>query len=247
MPVIDANNMNVHQINGSSYGFSAKRIEDLGASEYTLGLIVVDVSGSVADYQDEIEATVKQVVRSCRHNPRADNMMLRLVIFDDAVTEVHGFRPLVECHEGDYDGCIQIGGMTALYDASYNGIKSATQYGRALTEQDFDVNAALFVITDGMDNRSKMTRVHVGKALREAVTSESLESVVSVLIGVNTAGNGLNDYLKELEKEAGFSQYVAIGKATEKELAKLGGFVSRSISSQSQALGTGSQSQSLAF
>ena len=47
--------------------------------------------------------------------------------------------------------------------------------------------------------------------------------------------------------EAGFQQFVSIKKATEKELAKLGGFISKSISSQSQALGSGGVSQSLTF
>lgn len=246
MPVF-TEDMENHGIAGSNYGFSAKRIDTLGASEYTLGLILVDVSGSVTNYRDDIEAAVKQVVRSCRHNPRADNMMLRLVIFDDNVSEIHGFKPLSECNERDYDGCIQIGGLTALYDATYNGVRSATQYGKALTEQDFDVNAAVFVITDGMDNRSKITRSLVGKALREAVTSEALESIVSVLIGVNTKADGLDDYLNKFQAEAGFTKYVAIENATEKELAKLGGFVSQSISLQSQALGTGGPSQALTF
>jgi uroporphyrinogen-III synthase len=87
----------------------------------------------------------------------------------------------------------------------------------------------------------------VADAFQGGVTSESLESIVSVLIGVNTQSGGLNDYLRELKKEAGFTQYVSIGKATAKELAKLGGFVSKSISSQSQALGSGSAGQSLSF
>ncbi len=247
MPIFTQGTMTNHAIGGSNYGFSARRIEDLGASEYTLGLIVVDVSGSVGPFRAQIEAALKEVVQSCRHSPRADNMMLRLVTFDDAVTEVHGYKPLTECDVDDYSGVIQIGGMTALYDATYNGMLSATQYGLALTKQDFDVNAAVFVITDGADNRSKMTRDAVAQAFRNGVTSEALESVTSVLIGVNTQNGGLGDYLKELKSEAGFSQYVSIGKATAKELAKLGGFVSRSISSQSQALGSGSASQALSF
>ena len=247
MPILNDNNMVAHKVGGSTYGFSAKRIEDLGASEYTLGLIIVDVSGSVDPYQADIEAAVKEVVRSCRRSPRADNMMMRLVLFDDKVSEVHGYKPLSECHEADYDGCIQIGGMTALYDAAYNGIKSATAYGRALTEQDFDVNAAVFVITDGMDNHSTVTHSMVGDALTEAVTSESIESIVSILIGVNTDQGGLNQYLKDLKDAAGFTEYVAIGKATVNQLAKLGGFVSRSIASQSQALGSGGASRSLSF
>ena len=247
MPIFAKGSMTTHQVAGSNYGFSATRIEDLGASEYTLGLIVVDVSGSVSSLRDEIEATVKEIVRSCRHNPRADNMMLRLVLFDDTVTEVHGFKPLMGCDESDYTGVIQIGGMTALYDAAYNAIQSATHYGKALTDNDFDVNAAVFVITDGMDNRSKVSRAMVAQALSDAVTSEAIESVASVLIGINTADGNLNRYLAQLKSEAGFSQYLAIGNASAKQLAKLGGFVSRSISSQSQALGSGVATRSLTF
>ena len=38
--------MQSHSIGGSNFAFSAVSIGDLGASEYTLGLIAVDVSGS---------------------------------------------------------------------------------------------------------------------------------------------------------------------------------------------------------
>lgn len=247
MPIFNDANMDAHNIAGSHYGFSAKRIDDLGASEYTLALIVVDASGSVTNFRSQIESAIREVVRSCRKSPRADNMMLRLIIFDDTVTEIHGFKPLSDCNENDYKGCLAIGGMTALYDATYNGVRSASQYGAALSQQDFDANAAVFVITDGMDNQSSATRAMVGEALTESVTSESLESVVSVLIGVNTGSGDLNDYLRKFQKDSGFSQYVAINQASAKELAKLGGFVSRSISSQSQALGTGGPSKSLRF
>lgn len=246
-PTFAKGSMDLHNIGGTSYGFSATRIDDLGASEYTLGLIIVDVSGSVSGYRNEIEAAVKEVVRSCRHSPRADNMMLRLVVFDDQVSEVHGYKPLSDCNEDDYTGVIQIGGTTALYDAAYNGVVSASHYGAALTQKDFDVNAAVFVITDGMDNASKLGRKMVAKALLEGVSSEALESIVSVLIGVNTESDGLNDYLRDFKDEAGFTQYVSIGCASAKELAKLGGFVSRSISAQSQALGSGNASGGLSF
>lgn len=246
MPLLDLS-LNNHAVAGTNYGFSAMRIADLGASEYTLGLIIVDVSGSVAGFRRPIEEAVKQVVRSCRHHPRADNMMLRLVTFDDRVDEVHGYKPLTDCNPQDYTGCINTGGSTALYDATYNGIESAARYGAELNKHNYGVNSALFVITDGMDNCSKSTMSMVKKSLHKAVTSESLESIISILIGVNTGANGLNEYLDRFKKTAGFSQYVAIAQATEKQLAKLGGFVSQTLSSQSQALGTGGPSQTLVF
>lgn len=249
MPVLGNNstNMEEHQIGASNFSFSAKRIEDLGASEYTLALLVIDVSGSVISFAAEIEKAVKEVCISCRRSPRADNLMLRVILFDSNVTEFHGYKPLTECAEDDYTSCINPGGVTALYDATYNGVQSMVQYGRDLVDQDFDVNGAVFVITDGRDNDSKLTRDMVKQALSEAVTGEAMESLISVLIGVNTVADGLSSYLQDFKDEAGFSQYVAIADATEKQLAKLGAFISQSISSQSQALGTGGPSKSLSF
>jgi len=245
MPVFtDSHAMPSQQIGGTNYGFSAARIEDLGATEYTLGLVVIDVSGSTSGFRREMEKALKEIVKACRRNPRADNMMLRVVLFDNQVTEFHGFKPLPACNENDYNGCLGTsGGMTALYDATYNAVKSATQYGAQLVAKDFDVNAVVFVITDGADNASKATRKMVKEALEEGVKGESLESLNSILIGLG----GDQHYFQSLVTECGFTQFVGVGDANEKTLAKLGDFISRSVSSSSQALGTGGPSQSLTF
>jgi len=239
--------METHKIGASNFSFSAKRISELGASEYTLVTLIVDCSPSVSDFAADIESMVKEVVKACRRSPRADNLMLRLITFNSTVNEFHGFRPLSECNEDDYNSCIHLAGLTALYDASYNGIQSMVQYGRDLTGQDYDVNGAVFVITDGMDNKSKLTRDMVKDAITSAVNAEAMESIISVLIGVNAHADQLGPYLQEFTTDAGFTQYVEIAKANEKNLAKLGQFISQSISSQSQALGTGGPSQSLSF
>jgi hypothetical protein len=240
-------NQETKTVGGSHFKFSAAKIESLGASEYTIATVVVDVSGSVYPFGADIEAALKQTVQSCRKSPRADNLMLRVVLFNNGVSEVHGFKPLPDCNENDYDGIIQPGGGTALFDATYSSVEAMLQYGTELVKNDFQVNAALFVITDGEDNVSKTTAVTVAKAFVKAKAGEMLESLMSVLIGVNTDQSGLNSFLDFFQKEAGFQQYVAIASADAKTLAKLGGFISKSISSQSQALGTGGASKSLTF
>lgn len=247
MPLFtDSAAMPSQQIGGTNYGFSAARIEDLGATEYTLGLVVIDVSGSTAGFRREMEATLKEIVKACRRNPRADNMMLRVVLFDSKVVEFHGFKPLPACNEADYTGCLGTsGGMTALYDAAHNAVKSATQYGAQLVAKDFDVNAVVFIVTDGGDNESKTTRNMLKAALEEGVKGESLESLNSILIGLNSGG--IDQYLKDLQAECGITQYVGIASANATSLAKLGDFISKSVSSSSQALGTGGPSQSLVF
>ena len=99
-----------------------------------------------------------------------------------------------------------------------------------------------------MENTSTLTVTSLKDALTDAVKGEKLESLVSILVGVNTdASTGLNQYLDQLRQDAGFTQYISVDKADEKTLAKLASFVSRSISSQSQALGSGGPSQSLTF
>lgn len=248
MPKLQDNTaMENHAIGGTAhFNFSAARIDALGASEYTLGVVCVDISGSTGGFLREMEKALQEVVKASRKNPRADNMMLRIVLFDSKLSEFHGFKPLPNCNEVDYGNVLRPGGTTALYDAVYEGVKSAITYGKALVARDYSVNAAIFVITDGQDNASTMSAKMVKDALAEATQSEALESMMSVLIGVNTGG-GLDQYLQAFKDDAGFQQYVSLGGADEKTLAKLGGFISQSMSSQSKALGTGGASKSLTF
>ncbi len=235
-----------HQLKASHYGFSATRIEDLDASEYTIVTICQDDSSSVTGFRDEMEAAIKKIVEACKKSPRADNLMIRLCTFNTQFIEVHGFKRLQQIKPSDYDGILGKGGMTALYDAATNAVLASNAYAKKLTENDFAVNAITFFLTDGEDNQSKVTPHQVRDALQAAMKDEALESIVSILIGVNSTGQ-LDQYLDMFKTEAGITQYVGIGDATPQKLAKLAEFVSKSISAQSQALGTGGPSKSLAF
>ena len=243
------NDLSLDQMNlpNSHYGYSATRLEELGATEYTLSTVVCDVSGSTSPFTFDMEAAITRIVQACKYSPRADNLLLRLVVFDDTLDEVHGFKLLENCNLADYGGVLRPGGSTALFDAAENAVSSAVNYGQKLASGDFSANAILFVITDGMDNASKLSAKKVKEALGMAVTSEALESMISILIGVNVQDPEVGRHLRQFHKEAGFTQYVELDQADAKTLARLAEFVSQSISAQSQALGTGGASQSLVF
>ena len=247
MPLLDNTGLEQAALTTNTYGYSATCLDTLGAAEYTLVTVACDVSGSVSPFKRELEDTLQSIVKACRFSPRADNLMLRLVAFDDTLKEVHGFKLLEHCHANDYKGVLKIGGSTALYDAAENAVSAATDYTVRLGTGDFAANAIVFILTDGMDNASTLTARAVQAALVSAVTSENLESLVSVLIGVNVADKAVGGYLQDFRCDAGFTQYVEIGNADAKTLAKLADFVSRSISAQSQSLGTGGPPQSLTF
>ncbi|MCK9458605.1 MAG: hypothetical protein M0R80_03115 [Proteobacteria bacterium] len=230
------------------FGFSAVGLNDLGASEYTLVTVVADRSGSTADFQVAMEQVLKEVFKGCHKSDRCDNLMIRLVAFEDFAEEVHGFKMLSQINEGDYDGVLHPGGMTALYDAVVDAIEATTNYAQYLGEQDYNTNAFVVVVTDGMDNRSKTTPLSCKTAFGNAVKSEYLESMMSALVAVNVADPTALKMLQEFHKEAGFSEEMKEMKDfNEKTFAKLANWISKSVSSTSQALGTGGPSQSVAF
>jgi uncharacterized protein YegL len=230
-----------------SYGYSATKLSDLGATEYTLVTLVVDDSGSINSFRSEMVDAIKSVVNACRYSPRADNLMIRLVTFSNSLKEIHGFKLLANCNPDDYNGVLTMGGATALFDATVNSVDATSAYGKTLVDSQFSTNGIVVVITDGEDNQSSNTINSVAASLKKATVNETLESLVSILIGVNVTEASVAAALSELHTKGGFTQYVELKDASAKTLAKLAQFVSKSISSQSTSLGTGGPSKSLTF
>ncbi len=110
-------------------------------------------------------------------------------------------------------------------------------------QQEFTTNGIFFIITDGDDTSSKATISMIKKEMDRGVTGEEIESLVGILIGINTSN--LSSRLQQLATGTGM-EFVDAGDATKGKLAKLAKFVSQSVSSQSQSLGTGGPSQNIA-
>lgn len=233
----------------SNFGFSGTQIDDLKdlAGEFTLANVEIDVSPSTGPFIDELKKALGVVVESLSMSPRVNNLLMRLESFNEDLVEIHGFTPLTNVQQGNYD--FKCGGRrTALYDAILSGIESCEAYGKMLDEKDFTVNAISFVITDGMENASQkvMTPNEIAKKQESVRTSEHLESYKTILIGVGEQSS-VEQYLNALKDDAKLDQFIWIGDATPKSLAKLADFISRSVSSASAALGTGGASQNLVF
>lgn len=122
--------------------------------------IAVDETGSVNGFADQLLITLKEVISSCKKSPRSDNLLVRIIFFnstyDNGVNEIHGFKQLSEI---DVNGYAELNpaGMTPLYDAVYSSIGAMTTYGKQLLDNDYNVNAIAFIITDGDDNSSVTT------------------------------------------------------------------------------------------
>ena len=145
-----------------------------------------------------------------------------------------------------------IGFGTALYDATYESAGSVLDYAKLLDDQaDITSNGIVFIVTDGMDNQSSSTPTSIVEKVKESKRFEVIESLKIILIGINDPDSGYSSHvtkaLSNFHSEAELDQFVDAGDATPEKIAKISDFVSKSISSQSQSLGTGGQSVNLTF
>lgn len=236
-----------------AFKFSGTRIEHLGATEYTLVTIAIDETRSVYGFEDDLLNSLVTAVEGCKKSPRSDNLLLRVIKFSTAfpngIEELHGFKPLAEIDpQNDYQRLTPMG-TTPLYDAAFSSVGATIAYGEKLMADDFLVNGIVFVITDGLeyplppDNPSTATPAMIKEESKKVITGEKLESLITILIGINATT--YKDELEAFQADAGIDQYIDAGEVTKGKLAKLADFVSQSVSSQAQEVGTGGPSQNI--
>ena len=235
-----------------NFKYSAKRIEKLGEPEYTLTTIVCDTSGSVQPFAAELLICLKTIVAACRKSPRSEYLMLRLLTFNNGIYEIHGFKPLNEINEEDDYDDLEPNYTTLLYDATYDAVSATLEYSERLIAKDYDCNGAIYIITDGLDTHSDMTPAAIKDKIVSAIGQETIiESLITVLIGLHDPKlswhGDVKKKLEDFKNDAELTEFLDVGEATPRKLAKLANWVSESTSSQSQSLNSGGPSQILGF
>src|ERR1700755_1955261 len=96
---------------GGGFQFSATKIENLGATSYTLASVFADASSSVSPFANLILEMMKATNLACKKSPHSDNIMLRVCQFStrfpkNGIDEVHGFKPVESIDPDDYNSFI---------------------------------------------------------------------------------------------------------------------------------------------
>jgi len=232
---------------GSGFQFSAISADDMGASEYTLVAMAADKSSSVSGFKDEIEGCLVTSLQGCMDSPRVDNLLVRMMTFNQQLDEIHGYKHLADCPISDYKGIIRPMGCTSLFDACISSIDSLATLGKQMIQDKYTANGLSVIITDGMDVGSTQTINAVAEAIERSRRTECLESILNILIGINVQDREVSDALNTLKTVGKFDQYIEAKDATPKTFARIAGFISKSISSQSQAIQTGKASVLITF
>lgn len=233
-------------IPGGNYGYTGAQVDALQSFENTIAVGLLDESGSTGSFARQMEICVKEIIKALRHSPAADKLIYRHCHFATNFREFHGYTPLANLNEDMYDGCYVPGGQTALYDSCDRIFAEMLDYAQRQVKMKYTCNGIAYIMTDGRDLGSTRKQADVRDRLASVIASEALESMMTILIGVNDDPSIQQD-LESFQKFVGFTQYVPLKDADAKTLAKLSAFISKSVVAQSQALGTGGPSQSLIF
>lgn len=240
----------------TNFTFSGVAPEDLEEDAYTVATVGVDTSGSLQGQEALLKLLMVTIVNGLKKSSKSEKILLRVIIYngDIGIKELHGFTPVDDIDLSMYDG-IEADGMTPLVDAMFSAVASTYAYAKKMNEDDdddYDANACVYIITDGMDNDSDKGMKDVQEQLDAIKMCEELESIILILMGVKdpsldgtTWGNEIERSLKELQDNIDITEYVSAGDVTEDNVGKIGGVISESISSTSQALGSGGPSQKL--
>lgn len=225
----------------SGFQYSNIKVEALTASEYTIAMLVTDLTGSVSGFYKELVEVSKTVLAACIKHPKSENLLLRSTVFNDDINvkEIHGFLPVSTIDPATYDSFPLPASCTPLMDAHLEACESLLQFGNDLASNQFTANAVLFIVTDGGENSSRNRDMgKIKKIMASLRNGDPLESFTAILIGVDDSSSKV--VLKQYQMDSTIDEYKSIGDATPGNLAKVAQFISKSISTASVACGTGS-------
>lgn len=225
----------VSQTTMSGFQFSAVPIDDnLTDTEYLIGEIAVDLSGSMGGFERDLENMLGEITTMNKKLPTANRIMQRASSFASQIAEIHGTRLVTNIDPTEYKGTLRAGGLTALNDAALYCLEAAEKYCRDLIQQDYDASACIFILTDGGENdsrRAKSVQTIADTITRIRRDEEAMTFLTTCLIGFNDA---CTSEFEQWAKDAGFDVFLNMNDVSPSSLGKACNLISQSFSSASQ-------------
>ncbi len=220
-------------LNGLNFDldFSNYNPDEIDIDETINAVFIIDTSYSVVDYVNELNFAFNDFTESMQKSHIAEKLFVSVIEFHETVNVTSGFRPITAIPQMDFSN--RLGGWTALYDAVDLGVKNALEYRENLENSGIETKTLLFIITDGEDNKSKISPHVIKKKLEEMKRDErSAFSFTSILFGVGSKAN-----FEKAKEDMGIELMAEIGTSGD-EIKKMIGFISQSISNVSSCMPT---------
>lgn len=193
--------------------------------EVILVAMAVDISPSVQSFERELNDAFKVFIEEMQQSHVADKLMVKVIEFNEKVVEKTGYLPVKNIDLNVFRFKAS-GGSTALFDAAKKALDATIDYRAQLEATGINVKVLVFVITDGQDNSSKVRSSVIAAQLDDVAKEErNVFSFETILFGI---GNSKVDF--ENSQKAMHFKHLAVVGNTGKDIRKMIGFISQSIS-----------------
>lgn len=230
---------------GGGLQFNNFNPDDITDADETINVVfVVDVSPSIIEFETELNAAFNEFVQEMQKSHVAPRLLVSTLEFSEKVYVNNGFQPIINIPIMNFHGKDS---GTALYDAAYKGLENAVSYRETLLNSGINAKTLVFILTDGQDNSSSTLPDKIKTMLEKLAKDEkNAFSFTTILFGIGRdLGNGKfenESYFTDAAQKMGIKNLAKVGN-TAKELRKMVGFISSSISTTS----SGQQVSTVAF
>jgi archaellum component FlaC len=234
----------------SSLNYTAAPLQALDKNVYAVASISVDVSSSVRPFHQELEESLKSAIDGIEDKSQSDAkkgvaMLLRCSTFNSTYSagnqfaEIHGFKEVANIDTSQYHLPLPEGG-TPLLEAMMRDLDIEKHFTDQMSNENILSSALLLWVTDGEDTASgNISYDQVDARIKQLQMEEDIDSVTTVVFGINEGNQKIKNYLDKLCKECNIDYYVPFQSIKDeggKALAKLITEVSKTVSSSA---GTG--------
>jgi len=214
---------------------------ELGATETTIVVYVVDASGSMTEVASAVRDSVKEAAEAYKETKQAAAMTLTFLAFNESDWVAFANKPVEAITDADIQ--YSAGGMTALYDAVLDAISGAMVYEEQLMRSGMTTKVIVVVFSDGADNSSiRGTPKNIKTIADKLLRSEEKGNWTLAFVGFHTYEERLHgtDY-RAIAKGMGFPNILEIdltgdAYARRHTLRQVGQLVSKSVIRKSQTV-----------
>lgn len=219
--------MNDFNLMTTGFGFDNFNPEEIQSDEVILVTIACDISPSMEPREAELNAAFTGFLSEMQGSHVASKLMVKTIEFNEKVTHKTGFQPITSLDVNHFS-FKPSGSSTALADAAFEAVEETLKYRKSLEDTGVNVKALVFVITDGEENSSRRALNSVDSLIKDVLKEErNVFSFETILFGI-----GQQSSYETAQKQMGFKHLAVVGN-TAKEVRKLIGFISASISKSS--------------
>lgn len=184
---------------------------------------VIDRSGSVSDYVDDLNNVLNDFLHELQRSHVSDRVMMQIIEFDSQVEVKSAFHPIADVKDFN----ITPRGCTALYAAMLAGLENAVAYKEEQENNGLSSKSLVFLITDGLENCGGDPN-KVKAKINEIYKDEQNSFAFSIIM----FGLGETAGFENARDDMGIRpEMMATLGTTAKELRKMVNFISSSVSS----------------